>query len=109
MATELDVPHLSSFCSLPQSSLQTLLDSPTVELVRDLLQTISFRATEYDDLKSEKLKLDVELENAVRGGEAKARVVKASIEKRSKEATDLKQKLETEGKLPSMLYIQLLI
>ena len=107
-ATELDIPHLLSFCSLPQATLNTLLDAPTAELVRNLIQNISSRATEYENLKSEKLKLDVELENAVRGGEAKARVLKASVEKKSKEVADLRTKLETEGELPFLIFLQLL-
>jgi len=40
----------------------------------------------------------VELENAVRSGESKNRVLKGSIDKGVKEAADLKQKLRTQGR-----------
>lgn len=95
---QLDVAQLSSFCSLPQQSIDTLLDAPTAGLVRTLLENISVKAHEHNDLASEILKLGVELENAVRGGETKSRVLKSSIDKGLKEATDLRQKLQAEGR-----------
>lgn len=95
---QLDVAQLSSFCSLPQQSIDTLLDAPTASLVRILLENISVKAYEYNDLASEKLKLGVELENAVRGSETKNRVLKGSIDKGLKQVTDLRQKLQAEGR-----------
>ena len=98
-AEVLDVPQLSAFCSLPATSINTLLDSPTVDLVRSLLQNISTKVREHEETKSANLKLSVELENAVRGGESKARILKSSVDKFLKEAADLRQKLQTEGRL----------
>lgn len=92
-----DIAHLSSFCSLPQSSITALLDEPTSELVRNLLTNISEKAHEFDEAKSQQLKLGVELENAVRGGDSKTRVLKGSIEKGQREALELKQRLQSEG------------
>lgn len=98
MATaELDIPRLSSFCALPQSSLHTLLDAPTRDLVRNLLENLTPRIHEYDELKSNNLKLHVELENAVRGGESKSRVLKNSVDKGLREASELRQKLQDSG------------
>ena len=94
---QLDIPQLSSFCSLPQDSIETLLDAPTAELVRKLLENVSAKAREYNELTSEKFKLGVELENAVRGAESKSRVLKGSVDKGLKEAADLRQKLQAEG------------
>ena len=96
-AVELDVARLSAFCSLPSISIETLLDAPTVDLVRTLLSNISERAHEFEEVKAEKLKLGVELENAVRGGESKSRVLKNSIDKGLKEAAELREKLQTAG------------
>lgn len=95
---ELDVSQLSSFCSLPQQSINTLLDAPSAGLVRTLLENLSVKLQEHNELASEKLKLSVELENAVRGGETKSRVLKGSIDKSLKEATDLRQSLQAEGR-----------
>jgi nucleoprotein TPR len=96
-ATELEVPLLASFCSLPETSITTLLDAPTSELVKNLLTNIAVKAREFDEAKSQQLKLTVELENAIRGGEAKSRVFKGSLEKAQKESADLRQKVEDEG------------
>ena len=97
-AEVLDIPQLSSFCSLPPTSINTLLDTPTVELVRNLLENVSAKAREYEETKSANLKLSVELENAVRGGESKARILKNSVDKRLKEAEDLNKRLQAEGR-----------
>ena len=94
---QLDVARLSSFCSLPQPTIDTLLDAPTADLVRTLLENLSLRIYEHNELASEKLKLGVELENAVRGGETKSRALKGSLDKGLKEATELRQKLQAEG------------
>ena len=94
---QLDVAQLSSFCSLPQPTFDTLLDAPTADLVRTLLENLSVRINEHNELASEKLKLGVELENAVRGGETKSRALKGSLDKGLKEATELRQKLQVEG------------
>lgn len=101
-ATDLDVIRLSSFCSLPQTSITTLLDAPTTELVKSVLTAISSRAREWDELTAQNLKLNVELENAVRGGELKSRAIKASLEKASKKADSLQQALEAESKVLSL-------
>lgn len=96
-AMELDVPRLASFCSLPESSLTTALDAPTVELVKTLLENISAKAREFDETRSQQLKLTVELENAVRGGDAKHRVLKSSLEKAQRDAGDLRKNVQEEG------------
>ncbi|KAL6717489.1 Protein mlp1 [Lecanora helva] len=95
-AAELDLTQLSSYCSLPKQSFDALLDTPTVELVRDLLKSIIAKANEHNELSSEKLKLRVELENAVRGGETKTRVLKSAVEKGTKEAAELRERLQEE-------------
>ena len=93
----IDIPHLSRYYSLPEPTLETILHAPTVELVRTLLERISTRARQHEELESEKLKLDVELENAVRTADSKHRVLKGSVEKGLKEIADLRQKIQTEG------------
>ena len=97
MATaEIDVPQLAAFCSVPESSISTLLDEPTTELVQSFLLSISAKAQDVSQLTSRTLKLDVELENAVRGGESKARLLKSSVDKAQKDTTEAKQKLQSE-------------
>lgn len=99
MATaQLDIPQLSSYVALPHTTITTILDAPTAELVQTLLDKVSAKAREHDEIASENLRLEVELENAVRSGETKSRVLKSSVDKGLKEVTDLRQKLQAEGK-----------
>ena len=95
--TEIDFPHLSSYFSIPEFTLRSSLDAPTAELVKSLLEKVSARAREHEEVESVKLKLDVELENAVRTVDTKSRLFKGSVEKGLKEITDLRQKLQTAG------------
>ncbi|PGG99072.1 hypothetical protein AJ79_08706 [Helicocarpus griseus UAMH5409] len=95
MATAaVDIPFLSSHYSIPETTLTSLSQSPTVELVNQLLSSISTKARETEELKSDKLRLDVELENAVRSGESKVKVLKNSVEKGLAEITSLRSKLQ---------------
>lgn len=96
---ELDPPHISSYLSFPEASLTTLLASPTVDLVKTLLTKVAAKAREYEQVQSEKLKLDVDFENVVRAADSKARVLKASVEKGLEEVVGLRDKLQAEGKL----------
>ena len=101
--TELDTPNLSSFCSIPQASITTLLEAPTPELVRTLLQNISTKVKEYNELSSEKLRSGVELEAAVRGQEAKNRALTSQVEKWHKEAVELRHQLQTQGRFSALM------
>lgn len=94
---EVDILYLSSFCALPEPSLNTLLTNPTAELVKTLLINLTSKAREYESVKSENVKLAVELENAVRAGESKSRLLKGSVDKSLKEAAELRNRLQQEG------------
>ncbi|CAG8213715.1 unnamed protein product [Penicillium nalgiovense] len=91
--TAILLPSISSHYSVSESTLTTLRQAPTVELVDQLLQSINKKAHEFDELKSDKLRLEVELENSVRSNESKVKVLKASVDKGHAEVSDLRQKL----------------
>ncbi|EEP80551.1 conserved hypothetical protein [Uncinocarpus reesii 1704] len=105
MATAaVDVPFLSSHYSIPETTLTTLTQNPTVDLVNELLGSIAAKARETEELKSDKLRLEVELENTVRGSEAKVKVLKSSVEKGHKEVLNLRNKLQETGKILKLKY-----
>ncbi|KAL1859940.1 Protein mlp1 [Paecilomyces lecythidis] len=93
-AATVDLPFLSSHYSIPETTLTTLTQAPTVDLVNQLLESITTKAREYDELKSDKLRLEVELENAVRTSESKIKVLKGSVEKGLAERAELRTKLQ---------------
>lgn len=92
------LPYLATHYEIPESTLSSLTEAPTIDLVNQLLQSITKKAHEHDELKSDKLRLDVELENAVRSNESKVKVLKNTIEKGHVEVQDLRTKLHESGK-----------
>ncbi|WEW60669.1 Protein mlp1 [Emydomyces testavorans] len=99
MATAaVDIPFLSSHYAIPETTLTALTQNPTVDLVSQLLEGIAAKAREAEELKSDKLRLEVELENTVRGNEAKVKVLKSSVEKGHAETSNLRDKLQKTGK-----------
>lgn len=92
-----ELPYLSSHYSIPESTLSTLTQAPTVELVNQVLESITKKAHENDELKSDKLRLEVELENAVRSSDSKIKVLKNSVEKGHAEVEESRKKLHESG------------
>jgi nucleoprotein TPR len=97
MATAVNPAHIAAWFSIPETTIQTLLDAPTAELVESLLQQIAEKAREYDEIKADKLRAEVELETEVHAGEQRARSLKASLEKALKDVEDLRKKLNDAG------------
>ncbi|RMJ27074.1 Filament-forming protein [Aspergillus sp. HF37] len=91
-AATIELPYISSHYSIPESTLTTLTQAPTVDLVNQLLESITVKARDYDDLKSDKLRVEVELENAVRSSDSKTKVLKNSVEKGHAEVEELRKK-----------------
>ena len=98
MAAEVDVRAVATFASVPETTVLAVLEHPTVELVRSLLHTISVKAQEYEQLKSQKFRLEVELETAVRTSESKVKALRGSVEKGLAEVTRLRTELQNSGK-----------
>lgn len=97
MAAAVDTAYVASYCGVPESNVQTLTEAPTADLVTTFLRTVITRAQEHETLKAERLRVDVELENAVRGGEAKARALKANADKALQDVQALRKRLDDEG------------
>jgi len=97
-AAGLDVDYLSAYLSLPQQTLTSVLDSPTTDLVQSVLEAITAKAREYHELAADKLRADIELENAVRSSETRIEGLRASLEKSQKTVEVVRTKLKEEGK-----------
>lgn len=105
MATAvLDVDYLSAYLSVPQQTLETVVDNPTAELVRSVLEAVTAKAREHDELAADKLRVDIELENAVRSSETRIEGLRSSVEKAQKNVEELRTKLNEEGKLFEFYY-----
>lgn len=102
MAADIDIRAVSNFSSIPESSITTLLDAPTSELVKSLLQGIEGKVKEHEQLKSQKVKLEVELETVVRTNESKVKVLQNSRDKALADTSQLRLDLQTSGKSSKM-------
>lgn len=98
-AAELDVSRLASFANVSADAVTTLLSAPTIDLVASVLSKVAEKARDYEESQSTKLRLKVELENAVRSGDAKSRAIKSSLDKTLEENARLRQQLQDEGRL----------
>lgn len=98
MAAEVDLHTVSSFTALPEPQLASLLQAPTVDLVKSLLQSIEAKARDHDQIKTRKIRLEVELEASVRTNESKVKALKKSIERGLAESGKLRVELRNSGK-----------
>lgn len=105
MAAEVDVRAISAFSSVPELSVTSLLSNPTVELVNSLLKGMGGKLKEYEQYKSQKVKLEVELETVVRTSESKAKVLSNSRDKALAESSKLRVDLQTSGKTQTTLHM----
>src|SRR2546425_43597 len=92
-----DPGYLSTHLNIPRPTIDTIIQEPTGELVRGLLDAFAVKAREYEELQADKLRLEVELENAVRNAVNKTGGLKATIDKALKDVNDLREKLTAEG------------
>ena len=96
-ALALDLPYLSTYSNISEPNLLTLIHNPSTDLVTSFLEQIILKAQDYERLKAERLRVDVELESAVRNGELHARTLKANADKALEEAQTLRKQLNEEG------------
>ena len=92
-----DTTYLSSTYSFPRESFDSLITTPTTELVEALLQQLSAFGKDHDALKLDKLKTDVQLESAVRTAESRVQQFKRNAEANLKQVDDLRAKLNHSG------------
>ncbi|TLS23849.1 hypothetical protein PpBr36_08573 [Pyricularia pennisetigena] len=96
MAAAVDLGFLSNHLSLPQETLDTVASDPTPELVAVVLTAVAAKAREYDELYSEKLNVDIALENAVRSSESRCQTFKTTADNALKELETVRRKLQDE-------------
>ena len=99
-----DVPRISAFLVVPQKTIETLTASSDGDAVATILAALTGKAREYDDMKAEKLRMDVELEQSSRTANTRISSMKARLENALAETQDLRGKILEAG----MYYLPLL-
>lgn len=97
MAAEVELRTVSSFTGVAQPQITLLLESPTVDLVKSFLHSIEAKARDYEQVKTQKVRLEVELETSVRTNESKVKALKKSVEKGLAESSKLRIDLQNSG------------
>ncbi|EPE03223.1 tpr mlp1 mlp2-like protein [Ophiostoma piceae UAMH 11346] len=95
-AAAVDVGYLSSHLGVPETSITSVITEPTVDLVKAILDAVTFKAHEYDDLYAQKLQIGIELESAVRGAESRSESFKNAADTSRAEVEELRRKLQDE-------------
>lgn len=101
-----DTASIAATFAFDEPKLQSLLDAPTIELVKDLLTSLTSKASEVDEAKSEKLRADVELENTIRSNESRVKSLKTTVNKGLKDVEDIRRKLNEQGGLLQLLILR---
>lgn len=100
-AAVIDIDYLSGYLSIPRETLSPVIDTPTAELVRVVLEAVTAKAREHDELIADKLRVDIELENAVRSSETRIEGLRSQVERAQKTVEEVRTKLKEEGKMNS--------
>lgn len=98
MATTVDVDYLSAYLGVPHQTLSSVVDAPTAQLIQSVLDAVTVRAKEHDELAADKLRVDIELENAVRSSETRTEGLRSNLEKSQRTVEEVRIKLKEEGK-----------
>ena len=98
-AADVDIDYIAGHLGLDQPVLVSLTTEPTADLVSAVLQAVAAKAHEFDTLYAEKLRTDIELENAVRSSETRSQASKATADKALKDVEEARQQLREEGRL----------
>lgn len=99
MAAAIDSGFIAASLSLPETTITSLQQQPTIDLVNVLLQHIQQKAQDFETTEATKLQLEVELETLSRETESISQHAKETREKHLKELEEARQKLAREGKL----------
>ena len=95
MATDIDIRRVAEFSELPETDINAILDTPTVDTVRVLLKGIDKNANDCLQNKAKVKKLDVELEARVRQHESKEKVLKNTRDKALADLQRCRSELQT--------------
>ncbi|KKA30609.1 hypothetical protein TD95_000829 [Thielaviopsis punctulata] len=92
-AAAVDTAFLAAHLGLSESSVSAL---PTDDATTAFLQAVAVKAKEFDSLYADKIRVDIELENAVIGSETRCSSFKATADQAMKEVEELNKKLKEE-------------
>ncbi len=100
-AAAVDVSFVAKHLGLPEPTIAAVATEPTVDLVKAIIDAIATKALEFESLAQQKSDLEIELEGAIRGSEARCDQFKANADNALKAVEEIRQKLQVEGRYSS--------
>jgi nucleoprotein TPR len=70
-ATTWDTGYMAAYLNVPQNTLDTIIDTPTADLVKAVLDAVAAKAHEHEEAQADNIRLEVELENVVRSSQGR--------------------------------------
>lgn len=93
---QVDISRLSTFLDVPDEQVAAL-STITEDYIVSILQAVLAKANEFDDLKADKLKLEVELEQCVRTADSRVKSMKGQLDSAITETQELRLKASNTG------------
>ena len=97
-AVAVDTHYIATSFDISHDKVETLITSPTTELVKELFERLATKAKEHEKTKASKLKTEIELESVLRSNETKTRGIRANLDRVLKESEQLRKKLIEQGR-----------
>jgi nucleoprotein TPR len=96
-AAAVDVGYLATHLGVSQDTLTSVTSNPTTALVQAVLAAVAAKARDFDELASQKVVLEVELETQIRAAESQRDASNETARKALKDVEDIRQQLHQEG------------
>jgi len=104
---QLDAARLATFLSVSSEDIRSLA-SITEAYIASILQAVVAKANEFDELKADKLRVEVELEQSVRTADSRVKSMKGQLDLALAETQELRMKASRIGLssfLPCYLFL----
>lgn len=88
-----DTQYIAKCFDISEGDVKNLLNNPTADGAKTFIDAAIHKAQDFEKVKSEKLRVEVEFEHAVRNSENKAKTQKATITKHTEELKATKAQL----------------
>ncbi|KAK6382903.1 Protein mlp1 [Exophiala oligosperma] len=94
MAEDIDVRAISAFSSLPENTITTLRQTPSPELIDEILRAFVPKIKECEQTKAKHVKTEIELEAYTRKNDSKVKALSESRDKALEQAGKLRGELQ---------------
>lgn len=95
----IDVSRLANFLSLPEDVVSSFA-SNTEDYITSVLRSLDEKSRQHDNLRADALRIEVELEQAVRTADSRVKAMKTQLDSSLAETQDLRVKLNASGLIP---------